>query len=100
MIIDTDKLNAGFYAISPDKQFYEISLPIKTMLSKKINMVTGEVTYPTNYDKVRDMSVEELAQFIEDAACPPGEAPDKFLDCTAENCPKCWLAWLRKEVDK
>lgn len=36
----------------------------------------------TNGDRIRAMSNEELAEFLEENSCPPG----------------CWLGWLKREV--
>lgn len=50
----------------------------------------------TNADRIRAMTVEELAEYIcinAPEACPTGI-------CTGEDfCYKCWLDWLKQEVD-
>lgn len=57
----------------------------------------------TNADKVRTMTDEELAKFMNYGSCPPGE--DVIEICNAENvkpapniCDRCWLEWLKQEV--
>lgn len=52
----------------------------------------------TNSERLRSMTDEELAEFLEDvnmATCSyvMGKSP-----CNAENCP-CWLEWLRSEAN-
>ena len=52
----------------------------------------------TNYDRIRNMSVEELAKFIPDwsytKACKCNEI---YVDCNNE-CWKCVKEWLESEV--
>lgn len=65
----------------------------------------------TNYDKLRAMSIEEMAEFMScRAACPPGkvmtdrcqneamaigkEQPDQ------EICGVCWHEWLKQEAEE
>jgi hypothetical protein len=52
----------------------------------------------TNYDRVRAMSVEEMAEWIGKVTaggygmCAPGH-----YDCTGkESCAPCWLDWLKE----
>jgi hypothetical protein len=54
----------------------------------------------TNYDRIRAMSDEELAEFIGKVTaggygiCAPGH-----YDCSGkESCAPCWLDWLRQEA--
>ena len=54
---------------------------------------------PTNADKIRAMSDEELASLLgkSDAVCPPLECPIPNDVCQ----PKvCWLIWLREEAEE
>lgn len=44
--------------------------------------------HPTNADRIRQMSDEELAEFLNEV-CPA----ERFLT-------KTWLEWLKKEVEK
>lgn len=55
----------------------------------------------TNYEKIKAMSVEEMANemryHIECCACPA------FRDCHSifsERCPKCLEKWLLQEAEK
>ena len=54
----------------------------------------------TNYDRIRNMSIDELAKFIPDwsytKACKCDE--EIYADCNNE-CWKCVKEWLESEVD-
>ena len=58
----------------------------------------------TNYDRIVNMSQEELAEFLEervsDVPWCNEDAPFKpgTDECVLEDCTKCALVWLRKEV--
>ena len=59
----------------------------------------------THADKIRAMTDEELAEWgCALAGCPPG--PDLTELCYPEAygnrscCYKCWLGWLKQEVDE
>ena len=55
---------------------------------------------PTNADRIRAMTDEELAEFISSdfyvPHCPVSYCPDT----NNEGCPRCWLEWLKQEVKK
>lgn len=55
----------------------------------------GPVT--TNADRIRAMSDENLAKFIERSDCPPHDGT-----CDKDNitCSECWLDWLKQEVEQ
>ena len=48
----------------------------------------------TNADHIRAMSDEELAKWCNDYNfnCPP-------VECKENGCEKCWLDWLKQEVE-
>lgn len=50
----------------------------------------------TNYERIKAMSVEEMAEkFRKTDACP-----DPHIDCRKyDSCSCCWIAWLESEVD-
>ena len=59
-----------------------------------------DLGYPkmkTNADRIRSMTDEELAEFIEDACCPPECYKKHIAECQKEDCVPCWLTWLKKE---
>ena len=51
----------------------------------------------TNADRIRHMTDEELAEFIEQAICPP-TTKKIYHECTKDNCVPCWLEWLKQEA--
>lgn len=51
-------------------------------LAKKVNLVTGEVIYATNADKIRAMTNDELAEFL--------------YDCTDHPRLEWWKAWVKQ----
>lgn len=70
-------------------------------ICEKAELKCGEVKKPTNYDRIRNMSVEELAKFIPDwsytKACKCDE--EIYADCNNE-CWKCVKEWLEQEVSE
>lgn len=48
---------------------------------------------PTNADRIRAMSDEELAEFVQYGSCPYIEE-----ECTTKGCVKCILDWLKQPV--
>ena len=59
---------------------------------------SGDVTPVTNADRIRAMTDDELAEWLSDmhdaVTCPNGGA----IDCNP-SCKRCWLNWLKQEVD-
>lgn len=60
----------------------------------------------TNADRIRSLTDEELAEWGSSLpCCPPGK---DLSECcfgrpdppSKELCGKCWLGWLKQEVDK
>lgn len=59
----------------------------------------------TNADRIRQMTDEELAENICSRCCPEKDA---FYNCVKinkktfswEDCKRCWLDWLKQEVDE
>lgn len=50
----------------------------------------------TNGDRIRSMSNEELAHFIDKRTeCPPENGTWR---CEPENCRQCWFDWLNAEA--
>ena len=58
----------------------------------------GKRKAKTNADRIRAMDDEQLAEFIENACCPPVCYTKHFDECQKEDCVPCWLAWLKEEV--
>lgn len=53
-------------------------------------------TPPTNADRIRAMTDEELAAWRE-KCCP--DRDNSAEDCWKESCELCWLDWLKEEVE-
>jgi hypothetical protein len=59
----------------------------------------------TNADRIRAMTDEELAEFFPTTAsefsCPPSSTNESCRNVGGwfKGCPKCWLDWLKKEVN-
>ena len=54
-----------------------------------------------NSDRIRAMSDEELAIFIESAICPtPYNGSWCRRDSKRWNCKDCWLDWLKEEAEE
>ena len=52
----------------------------------------------TNYERIKQMSVEEMAEYF----CKYGGLPLCPLNaphCRSNECPKCFKKWLESEVD-
>ena len=58
------EVDDGFYLVK-NGITYKVDLPMdKTRFTKRINILTGEVYYPSNADHIRAMTDEELADEI------------------------------------
>ena len=52
----------------------------------------------TNADRIRVMTDEELAEYLQDG-CPPNKTCATYtLETKANVCTSCWLDWLKQEV--
>ena len=54
-------------------------------------------------DKIRSMTDEELAEFMNCGACPPGKdvselCHDEDGGSVPDMCNLCWLDWLKEEA--
>lgn len=52
----------------------------------------------TNADKIRSMTDEELAKWIEQLESDKCPCDDWFERCEKWTCEGCWLKWLKEEV--
>lgn len=54
----------------------------------------------TNADRIRAMSDEELAVFLESSrGCPSDDDCEYGVHATPENCIKHWTTWLQKPAE-
>lgn len=94
MLIDTDNLEKGcIYSVGVDGTLWRYFPRINLPLTKKINITTGEIIYPTNADKIRDMSDEELASELFELSWKVFSTGE--LETETE-----LLEWLKQEVSK
>ena len=63
--------------------------------------LTNPQPKPSNAERIRSMSDEELARFmVRKSQCPDGYTSVFGPHCVEENgCEECWLEWLKKETD-
>ena len=52
----------------------------------------------TNADRIRRMTDEELAKFVNDTDFDPIPPDKTCADCRFETCESCWLDWLKQEL--
>ena len=88
------KIENGWYLVR-DGVTYKVNLPINVPFSKRINLMTGEVYYPSNADRIRQMSDEELARFL---ARQAGRYCD-YKDPEDEEYERV-LPWLKSPVEE
>ena len=86
----------GMYIVK-DCVTYRVEPRVEKMfpLAKKHNLVTGEVIYSTNADRIRAMTDEELAAKIEELC------QYTFMQISVYSKPfgkAEWLDWLKQEV--
>lgn len=66
--------------------------------SKFVETENRQTTKKTHYDEIRAMSIEELAEWIEQLESPKCPCDDWFYRCEKWNCNGCWLNWLKQEA--
>ena len=58
----------------------------------------GSAKKKTNFDHIKEMSVDEFVNMVAKQACPPGSGncePVRDLPC--KTCQSCWKSWLESE---
>ena len=87
----------GMYLVK-DGVTYQVTPRIKIPLAKMVNLMTGEVTYPTNADRIRAMSDKELKEFLfsHDFCYKPFQ---EEIFCEDE-CKPCLAEWLKAEASE
>lgn len=58
-----------------------------------------QTTEQTNGDRIRAMSDEKLAAWIEQLEPPKCPSDDWYSKCKKPFCDGCWLDWLRQKVE-
>ena len=61
-----------------------------------------EYKHPSNSDRIRTMTDEELAVLLEGCICPKDPCPDIDRDTPMgkKRCTKCWLDWLKEGAEQ
>ena len=56
----------------------------------------------TNYDRIQNMSIEELAEFLQESIYAVGENLFECIDCSVVkgDCKACYLKWLQAESEE
>ena len=97
------KVDDGFYLVK-NGITYKVDLPMdKTRFTKRINILTGEVYYPSNADRIRSMTDEELAEWITeltDCTVYPHTRKDAPCVSIGQTCAASWLDWLKQEASE
>lgn len=73
------------------------NLTVCILPSNKVEAI--QVKKPTNADRIRAMTDEELAEFLAEEifTIPECNRLDVVTRCD-EDCNKCWLDWLKRGV--
>ena len=87
-MLDLDALEVGFYAKGRDGNFYKVDLPVSFPVTKSINVLTGEIHYQNNYGRLKSMSMDELAVWL-DLVRNNEDYPIYATD---------WKEWLKEEI--
>lgn len=103
---DTIVEMGGFWAVGNDKNLYRIEMPDKVegcmwKNAKRYDIQTGKVMGYTNADRIRDMTDEELAEWITaltDCAVYPYTLKDAPCISIGQTCAASWLDWLKQEA--
>lgn len=94
--IDTDKLKESFI-VSGLFDSGELGVILNIVEDQPVLKPSKPINVLTNYDKITNMTFEDLAGFMKDYGCPP----DVILrDCKKfEFCRCCWRDYLNQEID-
>lgn len=101
---DPPRMDDGWYLVK-DGMTYRVEVPINKMrFTKSINILTGEVYYPSNADRIRAMTDEELAElFMQEYDCSDSFTCPVQHPCPPEkeaSCRECFLDWLKEEASE
>lgn len=95
-VLRTESIELGGSAPSVCRFWEALDMAIAALMEPE-----GKDTYvPTNADRIRAMTDEEIAEVSSFRFCP-SEMIDK--PCTFRNCKECWIEWLQQpagEEDK
>lgn len=102
-VYDLKDFPEGVYVVKAG-MIYKVTPKIATLVSKRVNIFTGEVTYPTNGDKIRNMGDKDFAKWFCDDVVQMScsHCPALHTECCeegwAEDCHDRFMKWLKSEV--
>ena len=67
-----------------------------SVIEDKVNILC-EVKRVTNYERIKQMSVDEMASYFCIGGLPI--CPLNALHCKDNKCPECFKEWLESKVD-
>lgn len=53
----------------------------------------------TNFDKLKSMDINNLAEFIAENKCPPRVCPKRLNAPIGFLCRDCWCEYLSREIE-
>ena len=60
----------------------------------------GSAKKKTNFDHIKEMSVDEFINLVSKQACPPGSGNcETYKDLPYKTCQGCWKQWLEAEYE-
>lgn len=95
---DPPRVDDGWYLVK-DGMTYRVDVPINKMrFTKSVNILTGEVYYPSNADRIRAMTDEDLAEKFEEIQLKTVKAYGNDDLLLKGELKKYWLDWLKEEA--
>lgn len=98
------------YEIGKDEPNIETIIAISDLFNITTDeLLRGGVNTMTNFEKIKQMSIDEMARSsIDFFSCPyniPGDPPYSYCDCEIgekfnHNCINCTKHWLESEVEE
>lgn len=98
---DPPRMDDGWYLVK-DGMTYRVEVPINKMrFTKSVNILTGEVYYPSNADRIRSMTDEELDKFLGEVQWDVANYCGGVTQKQEYPVPEqrgAWLDWLKEEA--
>ena len=93
-VLRTESVEIGGNAVSVCRFWEALDMAIAAMREQE----GRDTNAPTNADRIRAMTDEELAELIDretDSCAPTGDCERMSRDCKA-----CWLEWLQQPAEE
>ena len=101
--VDPPRVDDGWYLVK-DGMTYRVDVPTeKWRFTKSINILTGEVYYPSNADRIRSMTDEELDKFLGEVQWDVANYCGGVTQKQEYPVPEqrgAWLDWLKEEASE